>query len=288
MRTPAESKRAGTRIGAGLSALGLLVLALIGYGGTPTATAKQPTKLQVSVFPCPIPPSDYFGTPATPQHAPLTLSVAAALAPPKGGQLYGAKFPDSTPSYLLGTTSMTCTGRWGSADGAQIMIATPTAGHARGVTMWIHAGGVGPSTDLACPYIPAVLSADRAFRGNASLCGRPSGDVVHQIPTGTPALYAAVVWVPSEVKDPNLTGSGDGTDPTVALYTARVIPVVAGNTTPSAEGQMISCTLPVAEAQICRASLEFFLAKESEVGAHVHAAELSNIKGALSGFLAEH
>lgn len=30
--------------------------------------------------------------------------------------------------------------------------------------MTISPGGVGPSTDLACPYIPAVRAVDEAFR----------------------------------------------------------------------------------------------------------------------------
>ena len=138
-------------------------------GGTSKTSIAPSTSLQtalvrVRVVSCPIPASDYKGTPAAPQSPPATVSVAASSAPPEGARLYGARFPDSSPSYLLGPTLATCHGTWSSADGGQFMTATSASDQSRRVTMVLRAGGVGPETDLACPYIPAVLAADEALR----------------------------------------------------------------------------------------------------------------------------
>ena len=82
------------------------------------------------------------------------------------------------------------------------------------------------------------------------------------------------------MKDPNIEGPGNGTDETVALYTAW-----AG--ADAAAGQMIACTLAAAQADICAASLTFFLATQSQIGTRMSAANLSKMKGLLSSFLAE-
>lgn len=146
--------------------------------------------------------------------------------------------------------------------------------------MTISPGGAGPSTDLACPYIPAVRAADEAFRQGHAFCAHPRADVIRQIPTHTASLYAAAVLVPARVKDPNIRGSGSGTDPTVALYTAW-----AGKD--GAAGQMIACTLASAQRGICAASLEFFLATQAQIRTRISAANLTKMKDALSSFLAE-
>ena len=188
-------------------------------------------------------------------------------------------------SYLLGPESETCQASWFSADGGMVMTSAAPAASSQGVTMIIRDGGAGPETDLACPYIPAVLAADEAFRGNDAQCARPSQDVVEQIPTGTADLYVAAVWVPAATKDPHLDDSGDGSDPTVALYTAQVGSAETSNATPTAAGQMIACTLPPAQRPLCSASLEFFLATQSDVGAHVGPGHLSTMRRAVSAFL---
>lgn len=252
-----------------------------------TSTSLRPASVQVPVTPCPIPASDYAGTPEAPESPPPTLSVATSLMPATGVQVYGSAFPGGSGSYLLAPTSSTCQGAWSSADGGMIMTAILGSKGHRGVTMVLRAGGVGPQTDLACPYIPAVLAADEAMRGSASLCAHPSEDVVRQIPTGSANLYSAVVWVPAQVKDPNLQGSGDGAAPTVALYTAQVFPPEPHNATATADAQMIACTLVPAQRDICTASLQFFLATQSAVGAHVGTADLAQMGDALSVFVAE-
>ncbi|MGO9335623.1 MAG: hypothetical protein ACLQCU_16525 [Acidimicrobiales bacterium] len=244
-----------------------------------------PSAHTASVVSCPIPANEYNGTPYAPQSPPATVSVAAS--PPEGAQFYGTVFPGGSPSYLLGATGATCQAAFGSADGAAFMTATSSTNPSQRVTMVLHAGGAGPETDLACPYIPATLAAEKAFRGNTSLCVRPSGDVVRQIPTGGTNLYAAAVWVPASVKDPNLTSSGDGTDPTVALYTAQVIPPQSAGQPQTANAQMVSCTLPATQRKICAASLAYFLATQSDVGTHVPRAGLTKMQDALSTFLSK-
>jgi hypothetical protein len=244
-----------------------------------------PSGHTASVVSCPIPANEYNGTPYAPQSPPATVSVAAS--PPEGAQFYGTVFPGGPPSYLLGASGATCQAAFGSADGGAFMTATSATNPSQRVTMVLHAGGVGPEIDLACPYIPATLAAEKAFRGNTSLCARPSGDVVQQIPTGSTNLYAAAVRVPASVKDPNLASSGDGTDPTVALYTAQVIPPQSAGQPQTANAQMVSCTLPARQQDVCAASLAYFLATQSDVGTHVPKAGLTKMQEALSTFLSK-
>jgi hypothetical protein len=99
------------------------------------------------------------------------------------------------------------------------------------------------------------------------------------MPTHTASLYAAAVLVPAHAKDPNIQGSGDGPDPTVALYTAEV-----GQG--AANGQMVACTLAPGQADICAASLKFFLATQAQISTRISAANLSRMEDALSSFLA--
>lgn len=176
---------------------------------------------------------------------------------------------------VLGPGNATCQAALASADGGESMTAIP------GVTMIIRPGGIGPSTDLACPYIPAVRAADEAFRQGQTFCSHPAGDVIAQIPTHATSLYAAVVLVPATVKDPDIRGSGDGADPAVALYTAQ-----AGSD--FANGQMIACTLAPAQDGICAASLRFFLATQAQIRTRIGAANLSQMQDALFSFLTAH
>jgi hypothetical protein len=234
----------------------------------------MPASVEVSVTPCSI---NYTGAPDQPP-PPSTFSVQSALAPPEGGGLFGAVFV-GTPSYVIAPASSSCQGDYASADGGEAVMATAGSTGA-GVVMVLRAGGAGPSTDLACPYIPAVQAADQAFRGNSSSCNHPSTDVVHQISTGTSNVYAAAVWVPADVKDvTDFAGKGN---PTVALFTAKVsLPM-------SASGVMIACTLPSAEQSICNASLQFFLTYESGLTGEVGSADLTKMATSLSGFLSEY
>jgi hypothetical protein len=208
------------------------------------------------------------------------MSLPASLAPPGNAQIFGAEFEPGPAWYLLGQKSATCQGELGSADDGMIMTATSVSDRPGVVTMIIRPGGAGPSTDLACPYIPAVRAADEAFRQGHAFCAHPPADVIRQIPTSTASLYTAAVLVPAHVLDPNIQGSGDGTGPTVALYTAWAGPDAAA-------GQMIACTLAPAQADICAASLKFFLSTQSQTSARISAANLSRMEDALSAFLAE-
>ena len=243
---------------------------------TPSTAANTSAPVAAHVAPCPVPALDYAGTPYSPQAAPATTNVPAL---PADAQVFGTVFVPGSLSYLLGPAPATCQAAFASADGGENMVVTSVADRSAGVTMVIRAGGIGPSTDLACPYIPAVYAADKAFRQGQTFCGHPSADVIRQIPTGTASLYAAAVLVPAGVKDPNLHGSG-GTDPTVALYTAQV-------SQNAANGQLVDCTLAPAEGNVCAASLKFFLATQAYISTKLSAASLSTMEAALASFLAE-
>jgi hypothetical protein len=240
----------------------------------------SPAPVEVHVAPCPVPAPDYAGTPSSPHPAPATLSLPASVAPPGTAQIFGTTFLPGSASYLLGPKPGTCQAALSSADGGENMTATPVSDRPGSVTMTIRPGGVGPSTDLACPYIPAVRAADDAFRGGDASCRHPAAEVIRQIPTNTASLYAAAVLVPAQVADPHIPGSGDGTGPAVALFTAWAGPDAAA-------GQMIACTLAPAQADICAASLRFFLATQSQVGARISTTNLNTMENALATFLTE-
>lgn len=241
-----------------------------------TAVATPATSgTPVHVTNCPVPAGDYAGTPYAPRAAPGTLSLPASVPLPGNAQIFGTTFLPGSTSYLLGPDHATCQAALASADGGESMTASP------GVRMIIRPGGMGPSTDLACPYIPAVRAADEAFRQGQAFCSHPAGEVIAQIPTRTKSLYAAVVLVPATVKDPGIRGSGDGADPAVALYTAQ-----AGSD--FANGQMIACALSPAQDTICAASLRFFLATQAQISTRIGAANLTQMQDALSSFLTGH
>jgi len=187
-----------------------------------------------------------------------------------------SRFPKAGPE------SATCQAEWASADGGEVMTASSAAEPAGRMIMIVSPGGIGPATDLACPYIPAVRTVDEVLRQtrNPAWCRHPSAEVIRQIPTGTADLYAAVVLVPARVKDPEIQGSG-GPDVTVALYAA----VVAKG---GADGQMTACTLPPAQAGICAASLRYFLATQTLISTRMSAANLSHMQQVLSSFPAAH
>jgi hypothetical protein len=237
--------------------------------------ATSGTSIEAHVTNCPVPAGDYAGTPYASRAAPATLSLPASVPLPGNAQVFGTTFLPGSTSYLLGPGNATCQAALASADGGESMTVIP------GVTMIIRPGGIGPSTDLACPYIPAVRAADEAFRQGQTFCSHPAGEVITQIPTRTASLYAAVVLVPATVKDPDIRGSGDGADQTVALYTAQ-----AGSD--FANGQMIGCTLAPARDGICAASLRFFLATQAQISTRIRAANLSQMQDALSSFLTGH
>ena len=278
---PAAPRRRWWRAGLAAAVLLLVVFASLrpGHSRSPEpAVARTPAPVEVQVASCPVPVRDYVGLPFSPHAAPATLSVPASAAPPGNAKIFGTWFGPGPggASYLVGPKSATCQGELASADGGETMTATWGSDRSATVRMIFRAGGLGPSTDLACPYIPAVHAADEAFRQGYKFCTHPSADVIRQIPTGTAQLYAAAVFVPAGVKDPDIVGSG----PAVALYTAWA-------DSDAASGQMAACTLVPAEGNICAASLKFFLATQSAIRTRVSAAHLATMEAALSSFLAE-
>ncbi|HTX25965.1 MAG TPA: hypothetical protein VME19_02970 [Streptosporangiaceae bacterium] len=284
MLRPAARHRRWRQAGLAATVLLLVVFAglRVGLDRSPgPADAHIPALVKVRVVSCPVPAGEYTGTPYSPHAAPATLSVPVSGAPPANAQIFGTWFLPGQVAYLLGPKSATCQAGLGSADGGEATAAIPLSDPSAIVRMTVRAGGLGPSTDLACPYIPAVRAADEEFRRGYAFCAHPSADVIRQIPTGTASLYAAAVFVPAGVKDPDIAGSGGGTDPAVALYTAW-----AGSD--AAAGQMVACTLAPAQGDICAASLRFFLATQSAIRTQVSAARLAAMEAALSSFLAAH
>jgi hypothetical protein len=249
-----------------------------GAGSSASATSSTPAPADVHVASCPVPAADYAGTPYAPQAAPATTRLPASVTLPGNAQIFGTTFLAGSTSYLLAQKSGTCQGALSSADGGENMTAATVVGE--GVTMTISAGGAGPSTDLACSYIPAVHAADEAFRQGTASCAHPSAEVIRQIPTHTASLYAAAVLVPAQVKDPGIAGSGNGTNPTIALFTASA-------SAHAAAGQAVACTLAPTQGSICAASLRFFLATQAQIRTRMSAANLSAMEDALSSFLAE-
>lgn len=249
-----------------------------------TSTAMPNAPVQVHVVNCPIPASEYGGTPIPLGSLPPTVSVAASLVPPEGAALFDTETPGGGVAYLIGPSSAKCEGHYFNADGGLVITATSATSPSQSLTMTLRAGGAGPSTDLACPYIPAVLAADRAMRGsyfNASSCSHPAAEVVQQIDTGIANIYAAAVWVPAAVKDPHLSTSGEGTDPTVAFY-------IAWADATAANGEAIACTLPPAQKDICTTSLEYFASTVANIGSFPVTADAhQRIQVALSAFLSQ-
>lgn len=275
--SPAQSSAAATAAApapAATSATALPASATAAATQTTAVATPATSGTPAPVSNCPVPAGDYAGTPYAPRAAPATLSLPASVPLPGNAQIFGTTFLPGSTSYLLGPANATCQAALASADGGESMTAAP------GVTMIIRPGGIGPSTDLACPYIPAVRAADEAFRHGQAFCSHPAGEVIAQIPTHTTGLYAAVVLVPATVKDPDIRGSGGG-DPAVALYTAQ-----AGSD--FANGQLIACTLPSAQGAVCAASLRFFLATQAQIRTRISTASLTQMQDALSSFLTAH
>ena len=213
---PAVRYRRWRQAGLAVTMILLVVFAglRLGQGRLPeAAVARTAAPVEVRVTACPVPAGEYAGTGHLPRAAPATLSVPASLAPPANAQIFGTWFLPGQVAYLLGPKSATCQAGLGAADGGEGMAATPLSDRSAIVTMVVKAGGLGPSMDLACPYIPVVRADDAAFRlgeepEGPTFCAHPSADVIRQIPTGTASLYAAAVYVPPGVTDPNIAGSG--------------------------------------------------------------------------------
>jgi hypothetical protein len=252
-----------------LTAAAATTTAAVLLASTPIAQAAPRSHAQVAVANCPVPALDYQGTHLRPHPAPATLSVPAYLKPPGNARLFGTDYVPFADAYLLGPASATCQARFASADGGEVMAATLGTRGDQGVLEILSPGGAGPSTDLACPYIPAVRAADEVFRMGNAECGHPGADVIRQIPTGTPNIYAALVLVPAHVKDPSIWGSGNGEE-AVALFTAQVAPEHN-----QANGQAVVCTLGSAQRDTCVASVRFFLATQTQISTKLSAARLA-------------
>ncbi len=161
---------------------------------TPTTTSTvgtsqpgtQSTAGTASVTPCAVPSADFAGTSVGPSVLPATTPTPAFLSLPTKSQVYGVPFP-SAPGYLVAPSGFACTGTYASGDGAESVTVKSRSSKAGEVDVIFDAGGVGPNTDLACPYIPAVEAADNSFRGGQASCTHPPGETITPISVGPSA-----------------------------------------------------------------------------------------------------
>ncbi len=234
------------RVVGGAIAAPLLILAL----GVSTGSASSSDALPVTA--CPIPPEALSGiTVPTPQ-VPSTLRLPAAVSVGPGAKAFGTGVPGDRVYFALGPSSSTCSAGYGSADGGFSMSLGMPGRSTPAVVSLFSAGGVGPNTDLACAFIPAVHAADVAFRNGDQCPPAPASDAISQVKTGSSSLVAAVVTTQPGTKDPALSTSGIATDSTLALFVARL------SGTAQASAQDAECTLPAADLQSCLAALTFF------------------------------
>ena len=247
--------------------------------GLPAATPSSGHS--EAVVACPFSRSQLaeFRTLGSPVPGPAPATTIVPIALPTVSAIYGTGFPGGMSLYTLGPAHYVCLPAYSYADGGSAQKVAPSPGSALGVTSIFSPGGVGPATDWACPYIPAVRTVDIAFRGSFATCSHPATDDMTQIPTGVSNNYLAAVEVPAAAPDPNLYGSGHGAV-TFALYSAQVFP--AGQ---SAGGQSVSCILPPRDKSMCAASLEFFLATQSFVGRTLDPSELKRAEDAIATFV---
>jgi hypothetical protein len=275
----------------GFTAPLLVAFSVVVLGYSPGAMAATPAAsgVRVPVIPCAFSASELatlrqerIGLPG---QIPAEVGVDVRL--PAGSAIYGVSFPAAGPvDYVVGPAGYSCAPLFASADGGSEVSVEQGLRTGRGVNAVFNAGGIGPATDLACPYIPAVLAADESFRaGFPTSCVRPGGELVVQIPTGSADRFIAAVEVPAMVSDPNppLSGSGKGS-PTFALFTAQVFGGQSAGGQ-SAVGQAISCTLPVVERAICIAALQMFLSSQSNVGRAMSQASLSQAAQEIADFV---
>jgi hypothetical protein len=243
-------------------------------------TPPAPAPVQTLVRVCPVPSADYTGTPFRLSAPPLRITLPAGLAPPAGARLFGSVVAGET-AYLIAPSAATCEGAYARADAGITVTATVGARMARGVDLVVRAGGANAYASLACPYVAAVQSVEVTLPGTATVCTRSPTDVVQQLDTAAANVDAAAVFVPGGTEENGLPMSGHG-DPTLALFTARM----AGPQ--GFDGQMIACTLPPAERDVCSASLELFLVVQSGVNAEVATTTLAQMEHTVAAFVDEH
>lgn len=236
-------------IGARAVSAGLAQAARLPVGhlaATPTGPVAVP------VVACPISPSDLAGVSAPVPDVPGTLALPASAVPPSDAIVYGTGVPGGSVDFALGPAKSSCGATLG-ADGAFAMNIRPSGSGRTALTSVFSPGGAGPSVDLACAYIPAVHTADVAFRNGDYCPTRPATDAVTQIGTGDPSYLAAIVITPPGTTDPQLTTSGVQMQSTNAVFVAQM----NGNNQVSA--QQAECTLPASDLTLCTAALTFFV-----------------------------
>ena len=224
-----------------------------------TAFAWAPTGrllgAAVPVTSCPVPPG--MGAPAGSQGpaappVPASTEIPPSITLPPGTTVFGTGLPGSpVVAYSLAPSGFTCSAIAG-ADGSFVISLGAPGSQSPSLTYDFSPGGAGLALDLTCPYIPAIKAADAVFRGGQPNCADPGADEITQVPTGVPDLWAATVRVPPDVTDPNLPGSGNGRDQTLAVFLASLQSHPDPATVQSG-GQVADCAppLPTTTATYC-------------------------------------
>lgn len=210
---------------------------------------------------CPVPPG--MGAPAGSQGpaappVPASTEIPPSITLPPGTTIFGTGLPGSSAvAYSLAPSGFTCSAIAGADGSFAISLGAPGSSNPS-LTYDFSPGGAGLALDLTCPYIPAIRAADAVFRGGQPNCADPGADEITQVPTRAADLWAATVRVPPDVTDPNLPGSGNGRDQTLAVFLASLHshpdPAIV-----QSGGQVADCALPAIEQAICVAGLQYFV-----------------------------
>ena len=253
-----------------IASVAVLCLTAAGFpGATGRESPGRVLGAPVPVTSCPVPPGMGAGPgsqgPTAPP-VPASIVVPQSITLPPGTTVFGTGLPGSSvAAYSLAPSGFTCSAIAG-ADGSFVISLGAPGSRSPSLTYDFSPGGAGIGLDLTCPYIPAIRAADAVFRGGQQNCADPGADEVIQVPTGARDLWAATVRVPPDVTDPNLPGSGNGRDQTLAVFLASLQshpdPAIV-----QAGGQDAACALPASEQAICVAGLRYFVTQSMAAAA---------------------
>lgn len=207
-------------------------------------------------MPCKLSPPPQSGPEAT---VPPSVTLPPPVTLPPRASVYGSR-SGSTARYSIGPQGSNCTALEGADSSFRVLLAGPDPSTAA-VSYAYSEGGVVFSLDEACPYIPAVAAEVNASPGGppAGGCAPGTGEVVRQIPTGKPHLWAAIIVDPPGTDTPLTefaSSPSDGTRPPPSTEEAVSVMVASDQ-----EGltQVGTCALPATQWEVCAAGLDYFL-----------------------------
>lgn len=212
--------------------------------GSPAPRDRAPAEVVADVGRCP----EDSAYPVEEEEIPETVRLSDSRYLPSGTAVVGV-WDEPEPLFFVGPEGSSCFVT-GGATGLRYLEMGSDAGR---VSSLLNAGGVVPATLYGCEYVdPAEAYAVTVYPDRGTDCARPLGHDVEQVSTGTPDYHAALVHVPAG--DPTL-GPDEGSTVELYLYT-----VLAESE--QGHGRSIACSLP--DADMCVASLTYFLAQDGE------------------------